>query len=97
MTAHNQQITNNTAESRFEITVDGKLAGFADYQDKDNVRNFNHTEVFEEFRGQGLSKPLIKFSLDHARENDLQILPTCSAYEKFLQKNEEYQDLVAEN
>ena len=97
MTAHNQQITNNTAESRFEITVDGKLAGFADYQDKGNVRNFNHTEVFEEFRGQGLYKPLIKFSLDHARENDLQILPTCSAYEKFLQKNEEYQDLVAEN
>lgn len=97
MTAHNQQITNNTAESRFEITVDGKLAGFADYQDKGNVRNFNHTEVFEEFRGLGLSKPLIKFSLDHARENDLQILPTCSAYEKFLQKNEEYQDLVAEN
>ncbi|MDC7089000.1 GNAT family N-acetyltransferase [Corynebacterium pseudodiphtheriticum] len=97
MTAHNQQITNNTAESRFEITVDGKLAGFADYQDKGNVRNFNHTEVFEEFRGQGLSKPLIKFSLDHARENDLQILPTCPAYEKFLQKNEEYQDLVAEN
>lgn len=97
MTAHNQQITNNTAESRFEITVDGKLAGFADYQDKGNVRNFNHTEVFEEFRGQGLSKPLIKFSLDHARENDLQILPTCPAYEKSLQKNEEYQDLVAEN
>lgn len=97
MTAHNQQITNNTAESRFEITVDGKLAGFADYQDKGNVRNFNHTEVFEEFRGQGLSKPLIKFSLDHARENDLQIFPTCPAYEKFLQKNEEYQDLVAEN
>lgn len=96
MTAHNQQITNNTAESRFEITVDGKLAGFADYQDEGNVRNFNHTEVFEEFRGQGLSKPLIKFSLDHARDNDLQILPTCSAYEKFLQKNEEYQDLVAE-
>ncbi|MDK8614303.1 GNAT family N-acetyltransferase [Corynebacterium pseudodiphtheriticum] len=97
MTAHNQQITNNTAESRFEITVDGKLAGFSDYQDEGNVRNFNHTEVFEEFRGQGLSKPLIKFSLDHARDNDLQILPTCSAYEKFLQKNEEYQDLVAEN
>ena len=97
MTAHNQQITNNTAESRFEITVDGKLAGFTDYQDKCNVRNFNHTEVFEEFRGRGLSKPLIKFSLDHARENDLQILPTCPAYEKFLQKNEEYQDLVAEN
>lgn len=97
MTAHNQQITNNTAESRFEITVDGKLAGFADYQDKGNVRDFNHTEVFEEFQGQGLSKPLIKFSLDHARDNDLQIIPTCSAYEKFLQKNEEYQDLVAEN
>lgn len=97
MTAHNQQITNNTAESRFEITVDGKLAGFADYQDKGNVRDFNHTEVFEEFRGQGLSKPLIKFSLDHARDNDLQIIPTCSAYEKFLQKNEEYQDLVTKN
>jgi len=97
MTAHNQQITNNTAESRFEITVDGKLAGFADYQDKGNVRDFNHTGVFEEFQGQGLSKPLIKFSLDHARDNDLQIIPTCSAYEKFLQKNEEYQDLVAEN
>ncbi|MEY8210182.1 GNAT family N-acetyltransferase [Corynebacterium sp. MNWGS58] len=97
MTAHNQQITDNSAESRFELTVDGKLAGFAAYKDNGKVREFNHTVVYEEFQGKGLSKPLIKFSLDHARDNGLQIVPTCSAFEKYLQKNEEYQDLVAEN
>lgn len=95
MTAYNQQITDNPAESRFELTVDGELAGFSEYKDNGDVREFDHTVVHEEFQGNGLSKPLIKFSLDHARDNGLKIIPTCPAYEKFLQKNKEYQELVA--
>ncbi len=53
----------NPAESRYTIEVDGQVAGFADYVESGTVRDFNHTVVFDEFQGQGLSKPLIKEAL----------------------------------
>ena len=66
-------------QGRFVITVDGAEAGFAEYQDLDNgVRNFNHTVVDSAYKGQGLSKILIKEALDNAKSNNLSVKPTCS-------------------
>lgn len=87
-----------TAEdSRYVIAVDGKDAGFAEYKDHDNgVREFDHTVIDPDFRGQGLSKPLIQFALDDTRNLGKTILPTCSAVQGFIEKNPEYADAVKE-
>lgn len=88
-------ITHEPENNRFVITVDGKAAGFAAYDPQPGNRDFNHTVIKENFRGQGLSSPLIKAALDDTRAEGLTITPTCSAVEHFVNKHAEYQDLVA--
>lgn len=82
---------------RFVIEVDGEEAGFAAFVDspEGDVRDFNHTVVDSNFRGQGLSKPLITEALDATREEGMKIKATCSAVAGFVEKNPEYQDLLA--
>lgn len=82
--------------NRFEITVGGKPAGFADYVDRDGARTFPHTVVHPDFGGRGMSKILIRTALDAAEVADLKVLPQCSAVQHFIASNPEYVDLVPE-
>lgn len=93
-------VVDNTAESRFEIHVDGALAGFATYELKDGdagagtVVAILHTEIGEAYAGQGLAKKLAVQVLDGLRADGRQLLPYCPFFTKFVQKNPEYADLV---
>ncbi len=95
MSDENQKIdiSHHEGQKRFVITVDGEAAGFASYVDGTDYRNFNHTVVRPEFRGRGLSAPLIRFALDDARENGIRIHDSCSAVSHFISKNPEYGEL----
>lgn len=90
------EVKHNEDKQRYEIFVDGELAGYAAYvQDSDEkTRDFNHTVVDGKFRGKGLSKPLIQQALDDTRNFGYLIIPTCSAVKGFIEKNPEYQDAV---
>lgn len=96
MADQERSITHDKDNSRFVISVDGKEAGFAAYVENDKVRSFNHTVVSPDFRGQGLSSPLIAAALDDSREGGYSIVPACSAVEHFVGKHEEYKDLVVD-
>ncbi len=88
-------VTNNAAESRYEIHVDGVLAGFSEYADAGGVLVMPHTVVFDEFGGQGLAAILVTGALDDVRSNNQQIRPDCEYIQGFLEKHPDYQDLVA--
>ncbi|MGV0408151.1 GNAT family N-acetyltransferase [Corynebacterium resistens] len=95
------EVTHQQDRHRFVISVDGQEAGFAEYApakdaNGNDIRDFNHTVVDPAFRGQGQSKPLISHALDITRAEGMKIRPTCSAVEGFVEKNQEYADLVAE-
>lgn len=87
-------VVHQTDKARFVLTVDGEEAGFAEYVDTDDYRDFNHTVVHPQFRGQGLSAPLIKAALDESKEHQKPIMPSCSAVAVFIEKNPEYQALL---
>lgn len=87
-------VAHQTDQSRFVIIVDGEEAGFAEYSDSATTREFTHTEIYEAFQGQGLSKPLIKAALDDDSTLSRQVIPTCSAVARFIEKNPEYQRLT---
>jgi predicted GNAT family acetyltransferase len=89
-------ITDNAAASRFEITVDGVPAGHADYHDGPGGRAFNHTEIADEFEGQGLASQLIRFALDEARTAGRKVLPFCPFVRGFIERHSDYLDLVAQ-
>jgi len=88
------KITHDTTAERYLITVDGRDAGYADYIQGDGVRDFHHTVIDPEFRGQGLSKPLIQAALDDTRAAGDKVRPLCSAVAGFIEKHPEYRDLV---
>ncbi len=88
------KVTHDTTAERYLITVDGRDAGYADYIQGNGVRDFHHTVIDPEFRGQGLSKPLIQAALDDTRAAGDKVRPLCSAVAGFIEKHPEYQDLV---
>jgi uncharacterized protein len=87
-------IRNNEQESRFETTVDGHLAIAAyDLEEPDRIV-FTHTEVPEELSGRGIAAAIVKYGLDHAREQNLTVVPQCAYVAAYVKRNSEYQDLL---
>lgn len=87
-------VTHNEAESRYEIHVDGALAGFLEYREEGDVLALVHTEVGEEYGGQGLGGELAKFALDDAVERNVKVSPACPFVAKYIDKHPEYRVTV---
>ena len=83
--------------SRFEIFVDGGLAGFAEYRRDEGEIAFTHTEVDPAFEGQGIGSRLARAALDAARGEKLAVLPYCPFIKGWIMKHAEYADLVPED
>ncbi|GAA5532444.1 GNAT family N-acetyltransferase [Deinococcus aluminii] len=88
------QVTNNEAENRYEIKLNGQVVGIADYQPEGDTLIFTHTEVEEGHEGQGLGSELVQAALDDARSQGLQVVPACQFVAAFIQEHPEYADLV---
>ncbi|MBO0805512.1 MAG: N-acetyltransferase [Nocardiopsaceae bacterium] len=90
-------LSDNQAESKFEVRVGGELAGFIDYHRRGSqLINLIHTEVGETFQGMGLAGKLARFALDAARREHLEVLPSCEYIRGWIGKHPEYLDLVPE-
>ncbi|MBS1889540.1 MAG: N-acetyltransferase [Actinobacteria bacterium] len=79
---------------RFEVTVDGELAGFLVYRLRRGLLALVHTEVEGGFEGRGLGGRLARFALDQAREQGLAVLPFCPFVNGWIKRHPEYVDLV---
>ena len=87
-------VTNNEAESRYEVHVDGALAGFLEYRTIGDVIALVHTEVDEAYAGQGLGGQLAKFALDDAQARGVKVSPLCPFVAKYIDKHPEYRVTV---
>jgi uncharacterized protein len=79
---------------RFEIRVDGKRAGHAEYARKGNRLIFTHTEVDDAYEGRGLGSKLAGGALDAARAGDHPVVPLCPFIASYVEKHPEYDDIV---
>lgn len=92
------EVTHNAEESRFELTVDDAVAGYAQYRSAPKQRRaFMHTEIDSAYQGQGLGGTLIKQALESTRDEGLGVLPYCPAFQSVIAKNPEYLALVPED
>jgi uncharacterized protein len=84
--------------SRFEIHVDGRLAGFAQYRSTPGLLVFTHTEIDDAFEGHGLGSTLIRSALDTARTRGVAVRPDCPFVRAYIARHpDEYLDLVPED
>ncbi|GAT74354.1 GNAT family N-acetyltransferase [Microbacterium hydrocarbonoxydans] len=81
-------VTRDDDASRYEIHVDGTLAGFAEYDLRPGTIRFIHTEVDPAFQGQGLAAILAKGALTDAVASGLTIVPLCPYIAKYLTTHE---------
>ena len=87
-------ISDAPERKRFELTVDGELAGFLIYRAREGLVALIHTEVAERFEGHGVGGRLARFALDQARAEGLAVLPFCPFVNDWMKRHPEYVDLV---
>ena len=90
-------VTDDQAQSRYEMRVKGELAGFLTYHRNGQAISLIHTEVEPAFQGHGLATHLARFSLDDARKRGLAVLPFCPYVNSWIKKHPDYADLVPQD
>jgi predicted GNAT family acetyltransferase len=87
-------VTDNPERHRYEIYVDGELAGFTMFTLDGDVAIMPHTKIDPEYKGQGLATTLIGAALDDLREREVTVVARCPFVREFVEKHPEYQDMV---
>ena len=102
------EVTNNAAQSRFELWLNGDLVGILGYYDMDTpagpsrtkrptgvpVVSFLHTVIVEDFGHRGLAAVMARRALDAARGYGWRVRPVCTYLQRFIAANPEYRDIV---
>lgn len=83
--------------SRFEISVDGELAGWVDYRRDGDVYELPHTRVLPAFEGRGVGSELVVGALQQIAERDGQVMPFCPFVPKVIRDHPEFVALVPED
>ena len=89
------EVADNPAERRYEARADGELAGFIRYEERPDAIDLVHTEVSDEFEGEGIGSELVRRTLDDIRARGLVLIPTCPFVKAYIERHAEYQDLVS--
>jgi predicted GNAT family acetyltransferase len=86
-------VVDNTAAQRFELTVEGHLAA-AYYRRAGGIITFVHTEVPPELGGKGVGSRLVKGALDQVRAAELKVIAECPFVKGWIEKHPDYADLL---
>lgn len=87
------EIVHEPAKQRFKLEVEG-AEGELTYQLRGRTIVFDHTFVPEHLQHHGLANKLAEAALGYAREENLQVDPPCRFMAVFIQRHQEYQDLL---
>jgi predicted GNAT family acetyltransferase len=93
--AHTIAVVEKPEAKRYELLVDGLVAGIEQYADRGGVRALTHTEVHPRYEGMGLARRLVAEVLDDIRGRGMTVDPQCRYVTGFLERNPQYRDLLA--
>lgn len=87
------EIINNKEQQQYQLAVQDTIA-YIEYRWYKGDIAFMHTEVPEQFEGQGIASAMAKFALDDARKQGVKIMLYCPFMAGYVKKHPEYHDLV---
>lgn len=79
--------------SRYEALVEGQLS-ICTYELAGTRMVLTHTVVPPALRGRGIAEQLVRAALTDARAAGRRVVPACSYVARFIERHEEFQDLV---
>jgi len=88
-------VVNVPEASRYELRDGERMIGELAYRRGDARIVFTHAEVDEALEGRGYGGRLATTALDDARRDGLEVVPLCPFVARFIDRNPEYQDLLA--
>jgi predicted GNAT family acetyltransferase len=86
----------NDPHHRYEAHLDGRLAGYLDYRERDDEIVLVHTETLEGFQGRGVASALARFALDDVRSRGRRAVLLCPFLQSWLTRNPQYRDIMAD-
>lgn len=80
---------------RYEITEGDRVLGVAVYRRRGDVTDFLHTEVDREAGRSGVGSTLVRAALDDVRTHGGSVIPSCPFVRGWIERHQEYADLVS--
>ena len=93
----NITVSDNPTELRYELRVDGLLAGVLRYRRQPGGLVFVFPDIEPHLEGNGLGTQLVQGALDDARTRGLKVAPLCPFVSDFIRRHPEYGQLVTED
>lgn len=87
------QVTFNTSENRYELSVDGQMV-YADVHRDNDVLYIEYVYAPPELRGKGAAGQFMTQLMDIVRAEQLKAVPICGYAASWLQRHQEYTDLI---
>jgi uncharacterized protein len=94
--SNSTEVRNNAPRSRYEVSLDGRLVGFADYRARGDTVVFPHTEIEPSMRSRGLGAELVRSALDDVGARGGTVVAQCWYVAEFIDRHPEYADLLAD-
>ena len=88
-------VRNNPEAGRYELLVDERVVGVADYVLRGDVVVLPHTEINPSLQGQGLGAKLVRGVLDDVRAQGRTVVPSCWYVAQYIDEHPADADLLA--
>ena len=88
-------VIEDIANRRFEMPIDGEAVAVAYYRQEGDRVTLIHTEVPNEFSGQGVATRLAAGTFDLIRRSDRKAVLQCPFMGRFFVTHPDYADIVA--
>lgn len=92
----NITVTHQPDAKQFVSIIDGAIATLS-YTVSNDGKTWDYYSTFvpSALRGKHIGQALVKYALTYAKENQLNILPTCPFVKSIIEAHPEYQSLIA--
>jgi predicted GNAT family acetyltransferase len=88
------EVKHDKENERFVAEVEGQKA-YLSYNIFNDKIDFSFTFTPPELRGNGIAKIIVEYAFNYAKANELKVIPTCSYVQAFVERNDNYKDLLA--
>jgi len=88
-------VRDNPEENRYEIRDGDRVLGLAAYEHRGDTVVFTHTEVDPDAGQEGLGSTLVRAALDDVRSKGGSVVPLCPFVRGWIDRHQDYADLVA--
>ena len=88
-------VADDRDHSRFTLSRDGEVVGFADYHERDGALVIPHVETLVQHRGQGYAGRLMEGLLGIVRQRGQLVVPVCPFAAAHIRDDARHHDLLA--